>query len=85
MSNNELSGELRAKYPTAHHGPMPGCPHCQGTGERWVNARGSFKAGYRPCMCIFVEHKHVALVAEMFQEMIAREKARLEQKGNQSG
>jgi len=36
-------------------------------------------------MCIFVEHKHVALVAEMFQEMIAREKARLEQKGNQSG
>lgn len=74
---NELSPELQAKYPTAHHAPLPDCPRCHGKGERWVEASGPFTAKWKPCMCIFVEHEHVGLVSEMFAEMISREKARL--------
>ena len=74
---NELPDDLRAKYPTAHHAPAPDCPRCQGKGERWVEASGPFTAKWKPCMCIFVEHQYLSVVSDMFQEMIAKEKARL--------
>lgn len=77
---DELPAELRAKYPTAHHVPMPDCPHCQGKGERWVEASGIFTAKWMPCMCIFVEHQHVTLLSELFQKMISKEKAALIQR-----
>ena len=77
---DELSDELKAKYPTAHHAPMSDCPRCQGKGERWVEASGPFTAKWKPCVCIFVEHEYVLLIAEMLQRMSAREKARWQQR-----
>ncbi len=68
---------LKEKYPTSRHAPKPDCTRCHGRGERWVQASGPFSAKWKPCMCIFVEHEHVELVSEMFQDVIKREKARL--------
>ena len=76
--SEELSDALKAKYPTAHHAPLADCKRCNGTGERWYESKSPYsRSGWKPCMCIFVAHEHVALVSEIFQEMIAREKARL--------
>lgn len=81
---DELSAELRAKYPTAHHAALADCPRCHGKGERWVKASGPFTAKWKPCLCIFVEHQHVPLVSELFQEMIVKEKAVLIQRLKES-
>ena len=83
MSGDELEPirlspeALKVKYPTSRHAPKPDCTICHGRGERWVQASGLFSAKWKPCMCIFVEHEHVGLVSEMFQDVVKREKAKL--------
>lgn len=77
---SELSPDLQTKYPTAKHAPLPDCSRCHGTGERWYESTSPYsRSGWKPCMCLFVEHQLLPLVSEMFQEMIAKEKAALMQ------
>ncbi len=71
------SAALKAKYPRACHAPLTDHKPCQGTGERWVKGSEFVRKGNRPCMCLFVEHQHLAVVAEIFQEMVQGKLAKL--------
>lgn len=76
--SDELSAELQAKYPTAKHAPLPDCPRCQGKGERWYESHSLYShSGWKPCLCIFVEHQHVPLVSDVIRTVVEREKAKL--------
>ena len=75
---SELSPELQAKYPTAKHAPLPDCPRCGGKGERWYESHSPYsRSGWKPCLCIFVEHQHVPLVSDVLSTVAQRELARL--------
>lgn len=72
---SELPPNLKAKYPTAKHAPMAGCARCNGTGERWYESKSPYsRSGWKPCVCIFVEHQHVKLVSDVIRTVIEQEK-----------
>ena len=68
-----LSAALNAKFPTACHAPLPTCPRCHGEGERWVAKREFVPEGYRPCLCVFVTHADVPLVADVIRTVVDKE------------
>jgi hypothetical protein len=76
---DELSAELKAKYPTAKYAPLPDCKRCHGKGERYIESppHSFIKEGWRPCMCIFIEHRHIPLVSDVIYTVVEQEKARM--------
>ncbi len=68
---DELSAELKAKYPTAHYAPLSDCERCQGKGQRWYESHSPYAhSGWLPCVCIFVRHEHVSLVLDVIRTIV---------------
>jgi hypothetical protein len=70
--------QIREKYEDANYAPDPNCKKCKGAGE-WYDDREFefFESGYRPCICIYVEHEFAPDMAKMISEFAKRELEKL--------
>ena len=63
--NNRLFSALKMRYPDIRYSPAPDCPRCEGCGERYY-AHGMFiSAGWRPCLCLYTEHRHLQAASRL--------------------
>ena len=54
--------------------PDPACTTCNGRGERWVGGKFVYlRAGWRPCMCLFVEGQDMRDFAQNGLNQIVQE------------
>jgi hypothetical protein len=64
-----LFEKLKKRYPRIKHGPDPECLRCHGSGEIYFAyaLHDHVTEGWRPCLCLYTDHKHLQAVSRMIK------------------